>query len=421
MTRFVLVWMLGCIARCGLVYNFPQNVILEEPFLALGRGPSTREVPSRMTLQRGVSHTEPFTRDQEHPPQGGNICVQDSLFEGGVLRYSNIHFQNDSLTHKGIWIGADEIARLPISGAAWENLLRAANQPTQTPNLFEQEDSANVLMLAKALVFARLKEEKYRSEVVAALRVLIATQAPTDARTLALGRELIAYVIAADLIDLRNHAPELDKQFRAKLKALRSVSFKERTLISTHEQRANNWGTHAGASRAAVAAYLNDEAELQRCAQVFRGWLGERAAYAGFKFGKMMWQADSIRPVGVNAKGAQRGEHSLDGALPEELRRAGAFTWPPPHENYVYEALQGALAQAVILHRAGFDVWEWGDRALLRAFVWLYAEAKFPASGDDAWQVHVVNHFYRTQFPAKTPCAPGKNVGWADWTHGADN
>ena len=46
------------------------------------------------------------------------------------------------------------------------------------------------------------------------------------------------------------------------------------TLRGTHEQRPNNWGTHAGAARAAVALYLGDTAELSRTATVFRGWLG---------------------------------------------------------------------------------------------------------------------------------------------------
>ncbi len=422
MTRIVLVGMLGCYALCGFS---PQIVILEEPSLALGRVPSTREVPFRMTLQRGALQTEPFTRDQEHPPsppQGGNIHLHDSPLEGGqggVVRYSRSHLQNQSLTQKGLWIGADEIAKLPTSGAAWENLLRAAKQPARTPNIFDQEDPTNVLVLAKALVFARLKEENHRREVVAALRAVLSTRAQDNARTLALGRELIAYVIAADLIDLRKHEPALEEQFREKLKALRSASFKERTLISTHEKRANNWGTHAGASRAAIAAYLNEQAELHRCAQVFRGWLGEREAYSDFKFGKLAWQADSTRPVGINPKGAQRAGHSLDGVLPEEQRRAGDFAWPPRKENYVYEALQGALAQAMILHRAGYDAWEWSDRAVLRAFEWLYQEAHFPASGDDAWQIHVINHFYHTQFPTTRPSLPGKNVGWTDWTHGA--
>ena len=103
--------------------------------------------------------------------------------------------------------------------------------------------------------------------------------------------------------------------------------------------------------------------------------------------------------------------------LPDDQRRSGGFRWPPPHENYVYEALQGALAQAVMLERAGYAPFAWGDRALLRAFHWLYDEARFSAVGDDTWEPHVVNYYYGTAFPAPVPSQPGKNVGFTDWTH----
>jgi hypothetical protein len=91
--------------------------------------------------------------------------------------------------------------------------------------------------------------------------------------------------------------------------------------------------------------------------------------------------------------------------------------WPPPRENYVWEALQGAVAQAVILHRAGHDAFDWGDRALLRAVEWLHQHAQYPAEGDDEWVPHVINHFYGTDFPAPLPANPGKNIAWTDWTH----
>ena len=163
---------------------------------------------------------------------------------------------------------------------------------------------------------------------------------------------------------------------------------------------------------------MGDTTQLARVAQVFKGWLGDRASYAGFDYGSLSWQCDSSKPVGINPKGCTKNGHSIDGVLPDDQRRGGNFTWPPPKENYPYEALQGALAQAVILHRAGYDVFNWQDRALLRAFQWLHTQNNFPAEGDDTWQPHVVNHFYKTSFPAPVPSKPGKNVGWTDWSHG---
>ena len=315
-------------------------------------------------------------------------------------------------TTPGIWISAAEIASLPTFGPAWDNLKAEADQPTGTPDLSDQDDDVNVRVLAKALVFARTGDGGYRDAVIEACMAAKGTEA--GGRTLALGRELIAYVIAADLVKL---PAEQDQQFRAWLRQTLNENLDGRTLQSTHEERPNNWGTHAGGSRAAVAVYLGDQAEIDRTARVLKGWLGDRSSYAGFEYGDLDWQADPNSPVGINLKGSTKDGHPIDGVLPDEQRRAGGFQWPPPKENYVYEALQGILAQAIILSRVGYDVWNWEDKAILRAFEWLHEEADFAATGDDTWEPHVVNFYYGTHFPAPLPASPGKNVGWTDWTH----
>ena len=73
----------------------------------------------------------------------------------------------------------------------------------------------------------------------------------------------------------------------------------------------------------------------------------------------------------------------------------------------------------MVLSRSGYEVWEWEDRALLRAFQWLEREADYPAQGDDTWQPHVINYFYRADLRTVVPARAGKNVGWTDWTLGA--
>ncbi len=315
---------------------------------------------------------------------------------------------------KGVWINQEELNALPVSGAAWDNLKSVADQPAVRPSLRDQDDQVNVRVMAKALVYARIGEARYRDEVIALCMGAMGTE--EGGSCLGLGRNLAAFVIAADLVTLPE---DEDQRFRIWLREKLTAIHERRSLQSTHEDRPNNWGTHAGGSRAAVARYLGDRRELERVATVFKGWLGDRSAYSAFKFKQLWWQHDAARPIAVNPKGASRDGHSLDGVLPDDQRRSGRFEWPPPGENYVYEALQGALLQAVILYRAGYDVWEWEDKALLRAFTWLYDEAKFPAAGDDTWQPHVVNYFYGSAFPALVPARPGKNVGWTDWTFGA--
>ena len=165
-----------------------------------------------------------------------------------------------------------------------------------------------------------------------------------------------------------------------------------------------------------MAAYLGDTAELARTARIFKGWLGDRAAYASFSFGELWWQCDPTKPVGIVPASCPM--ENLNGVLPDDQRRAGGYTWPPQKENYTSGALQGALVQAVLLRRAGYDVFNWQDKALYRAVRWLYVLAQYPADGDSSWLPHIANHYYGTSYAAPVPSRPGKNAGYTDWSHG---
>ncbi|MGH7151393.1 MAG: alginate lyase family protein [Planctomycetota bacterium] len=312
----------------------------------------------------------------------------------------------------GVWTTAGELALLPTSGPAWNALFSAGNASLGSPRLRDIHDQTEIGVMARGLLYARTGETHYRDEVIAACVAAMGTE--REGTVLGLARNLAGYVIAADLVDL---PPPVKGQFGRWLRDALDEELDGRTLRTTHEDRPNNWGTHAGGSRAAVARYLGDDEELARVARVFKGWLGDREAYSQFVFGPLWWQSDPLAPVGINPMGATLGGFSVDGVLPDDQRRSGQFFWPPPQENYVYEALQGALLQAVVLHRAGYDVWEWEDQALLRAFTWLDVQAAFPAEGDDTGLPHVVNFYYGSNFPAPIPSQPGKNFGFTDWTH----
>ncbi|MDX1412848.1 MAG: hypothetical protein R3293_01590 [Candidatus Promineifilaceae bacterium] len=303
-----------------------------------------------------------------------------------------------------------------MSGSAWDNLLNTANSSAGIPDLSDQDDDTNVIILAKALVFVRTGDSSYRSDVVDAIQTITFDNTENGGRTLALGRELAAYVIAADLIDLAAHDSSLDASFRAKLEELLTKELDGMTLESTFEGRPNNWGTMAGGSIAAVVAYLGDQNGLDRTAQVLEGWLGNRNSYAGFSYGNLSWQCDPSQPVGVNPVGCTKQGHSIDGALPDDMRRGGSFQWPPGRTGYPWEALQGVLVQAQILHRAGYPAWEWEDQAILRAVKFLYSIGWEP-DGDDRWQVWLINYAYGTDFSAEAGVSPGKNMGWTDWSH----
>ncbi len=312
---------------------------------------------------------------------------------------------------QGLWVSGSELAALPTSGAAWDQIRNDAASSWGTALISDQESNHDVKTLAGALYAARTNDGNMRNRVVQAIESAIGTE--DGGRTLALGRNLPGYVIAADLVGYRT------PRFEDWLRGVRHENLDGMTLVSTHERRPNNWGTHAGAARIAVARYLNDTTDLNRAATVFRGFVGERAAYAGFSYGDLTWQSDPARPVGINPAGAVRNGFNVDGVLGDDQRRCVcAITNPPAQENYVWEALQGSIVQARLLSRAGFPAWQWGQQGHLRAVRWLHDQARFPATGDDGWIPAVVNQAYGTQFPSTSTPQQGKNMGYTGWITG---
>ncbi len=327
--------------------------------------------------------------------------------------------------YAGLWLSHEEAALLPTEGAAWNQLHSVANESAlrqEEPDLYDKDDDADVRVLASALVYARIGDPTYRSAVLDSIEAVIDLEFnPGRTSILSVARNLPAYVIAADLVNLAQDET-LDNRFRSWLRELSEIEFSgdggAHTIGSCHETRPNNFGSHCGAARVAIAMYLGDEREVERAATVFHGWLGNREVYSGFEYGRLTWQADPEEPVGINPPGATKNGHAIAGALPEEMRRGNSdFRWPPRRTGYAWEALQGAIVQAELLSRAGYPTWEWEDQALLRAVEFLH-ELGWEANGDDAWQPWLINYAYGADFPAAMPARPGKNMGWTDWTHG---
>ena len=311
---------------------------------------------------------------------------------------------------QNIWVDRAHLLNQPQTGDAWDRLYSDAHDSWGSADVSDQNNQHDVHTLAGAIVAVATNDTELRDRVVESLEAAVGTEGNT--RALALARQLTGYVIAADLIGYRSD------RFVDWVDRMRSypTSSGPSSLIDSHEDRPNNWGTHAGAARTAAAIYLEDTDDLDRAATVFRGLLGDRDAYAEFKYGNLDWQADQNNPVGVNPVGATIDGHNVDGALPEELRRAGGFSWPPPKENYCWEAMQGIVTQAWILHRRGLAVADWSDRAVLRATEWLWHVADYPATGDDSFAPYIIDAIYGTSYGAGD-AGVGKSVGYTDWTH----
>jgi alginate lyase len=323
----------------------------------------------------------------------------------------------------GVWLTRAEVQRLPQHGPAWDQLKTLADEPMGHADLSDQDSDHDIHVLAAALAWARTDDERYRRKAAAGVSDAVGTE--QGGRTLALARGLVAYVVAADLIDLRHYDADKDRRFRAWLSKVRREKLSPAdnpTLVATHELRPNNWGTHAGASRIAADVYLGDRRDLKRAAAVFKGWLGDRGAYHGFRYGSRSWQANPKAPLGVNPAGSTRDGQSVDGALPDDMRRGCGLKFPPCPTLYAWEAMQGAVVQAELLSRQGYAAWSWGQQALRRAATFLfdlhqrYGSEDWSAPGGDAWIPWLLNARYGTDFPVHAPAQPGKGMGFTDWT-----
>jgi alginate lyase len=337
----------------------------------------------------------------------------------------------------GIWLTPEEIRSLPTSGPAWANVKQTADSDLSQMELLSYRASLHdTATLAVALVSVRLGDPAYRQKAAREIERAIGSEngpQPPGAgnRHNPAGRNITAYVIAADLIDLGGYDAALDNRFRAWIKQMRDVSTGggEPGFSTIQEERSNNHGTMAGAARAAVSAYLGDTQQLARTAQVLKGWMGDRSSHtwplSSFHEGAATYMPDPSQPRPVNPVGSVVKGHDMDGAQPQELARCGLFQWPPCHTIYPWGGLAGSVVAAEILRRRGYaDVFQWENRAILRAYQWLgkttgvdrwwWTEA---ISGDDSWQPWLANFAYATSFPTVTPTRAGRNMGWTDWTH----
>lgn len=319
-------------------------------------------------------------------------------------------------TRPALWISRAELANLPTSGSAWTKLVGEANSSWGTPNLSDNNASHDTSTLAGALVAVRTGNIFLAMKTRAA--IMGATRVTSYARVLELSRNITSYVIAADLVGLSIANQTVFKSFISGLRTKRLDGHSGGyDMLTTALWSPNNWGAMARAAVTAIDLYLGDRFQLSSVAAAHRAWLGE-AVPNRLKWSSTRWHAAGT-PTGINRRGAVVMGRNVDGVEPEDQRRTGEpSTSPAPRGSYPWEALQGALVTGVLLQRAGIVSIHAGDRALVRAFVWLYMVNQNPASGDDTWQPWVLNRQAGVRFPTTASGSPGKNMGWSDWTHG---
>jgi hypothetical protein len=342
----------------------------------------------------------------------------------------------------GIWVGHATLRHLPTTGAAWDRLLADAQADPGEADVADQDSGHDVATLAAALACARTRSGELCDKARAGLVAAIGTE--RGGRWLAVGRNLTAYVIAADVLGMRADGdPGSDG---SRVEAWIRGFGTERLADNVSSEPAgfipfgsgSNASAQEGAAFAAVAAYLGDRAALERAWHAFATYVCDRAApdaehidlHRGVEAG---WAADDRRPCAVNPAGTAKevpdgrpgaGEtRPIGGAIINDMARGGDFAWPPRSTQYPWVGLEGLVPAAVILERAGYPAFAAGDRAVLRAVQYLWDLRTSTGSGDWFHErraneiLQLVNVAYGTRFPVDLPAGAGRTVGYTDWTH----
>jgi hypothetical protein len=304
--------------------------------------------------------------------------------------------------YKGLWLTTSELASASTSGL-----------PTSTCaiDLKNQDSNCDVQTLGAAILAAKTGNTTLAASVRSTIMSSIGTE--NSGRSLALGRNLGAVVLAADLVNL--NATSDKAAFDAWLSTIATKALGGSdgppSLKACADQRPNNWGTWCRFSWTAVAQYQGNTADLNHLTAISLGYLGDRSKYTGYSYGDLSWQANTAAPVGINPKGAVKNGVNIDGVLPDDQRRGGGCC-TLTKENYVHEALQGVVGQAYLFgHNSTVNLWDAVDVAIKRAVDHSYDVVNFPFAGDDAPITPIFNRAYGASRTSSTGTV-GKGYGY---------
>lgn len=325
-------------------------------------------------------------------------------------------------------VSEDTLASLPTSGDAWTRLKGHADASWPAPSLADQDCKHGTYVLAAALVYARTGTASYRDKARAGIMTVMGTENDSSTRTLAVGRQLGSYVLAADLIDL---AGADDATFSTWLDGMRTRVFPAHSrwtsLKVCHEDSNNNWGGWCGASLIAASLYLGDTADVERRVKVVKGFFGNRAEWNDFRGqdeknvalfpDEFTWACDASASgfVPINPACTKNGIN-LDGAIVGDVYRGGPLQWPVPLDgiSYTTETLQSLLIQTELLYQAGYDLWSYQASALKRAGDFLARSNGWNYSSISYGNAWLANARLGTSYPKKTPGYGRMMIGY-DW------
>jgi hypothetical protein len=344
---------------------------------------------------------------------------------------------NATYTNGAMWISSSELMSLPTSGAAWDKIATAAYGSWGTADLQYPTNKNAIYTLAGALVSTRNGDgalrSKVRDAILAAKRSLDqSTEWQSEDGVLSAGRQIGAYVIAADLINLPSYDAVADNEFRSWLGPIRTTDVgthsRWKNLRYTCENATANWNTFACASRIAASIYLGDTVDVQRSSLIIRALLGERSAYPADAPGRNgyfehtgayqpSWACNDATWTGDNPSCVKSGVN-VDGVLVEDASRGGGCcVLQGDGVMYSWESLQGLFVSVELLYRTGSygNPYTWSNNALKRTLDFMQRSgwAMTPAATYVPW---LANTRYGTCYPMSTG-GNGRIMSWGDWLY----
>jgi hypothetical protein len=326
-----------------------------------------------------------------------------------------------------------ELLARPVSGTAWTALKKVADGSFSTPNMCSQNSTHHLQTLAAALVYARTGTASYQAKAQAAIMAALPTQkVGCSNAVLALGRQLTAYVLAADLTSLPTSSS--GPAFATWLSAIRTKNIGGHSIWTsikyTHDNSPNNWGAYAGAARIAADRYLGDATDLAAAMKVTQGFLGDRSAYAGFNqnlsSAALSWSCSgSVTTYTPVNPACTKSGINVDGGVVSDISRGSSLKMPPadPGIPYQLDSIQGLGLQVELLYRAGnATAWSWSSSALKRMAGIVTRAA---AAGGTGWNgtltarqmPWLLNHRYGLSIPTAAS-GMGRAIGFTDWIWG---
>lgn len=340
-------------------------------------------------------------------------------------------------TNGSMWIPSSQLMSLPTSGTAWNRIKTTAYGSWGTADLKNQDNKHAINTLAGALVYARTGDAalrlKVKTAILAAKRSLDASSEwQTTNGVLAAGRQIGAYVIAADLIKLGSYDAIANTEFKNWLITIRTTNIgthgRWKNIKYTCENATGNWSTFACASRIAASIYLGDATDVNRSALIIRALLGERSIYPADAPGEngyfkhtdgylSSWSCNVSTWTGANPACSKSGVN-VSGVLVEDASRGGGCcVLKGDGIMYSWEALQGLMVSTELLYRTGSygNPYTWSTSALKRSLTFLQ-QSGWAVTSPATYVPWLANARYGTSFPTSAG-GNGRIMAWGDWLY----